>query len=380
MSIRLTDPERDRYQRLRLIKWWDQERIQAAKILVLGAGALGNEVVKNLALLGIGEAWIMDFDRIETTNLTRSVLFRHSDVGRPKAEVLAERAAQINPDSKFHPLQSDARYDIGLGFLSRIDLVFGCLDNREARYAINRLCVLLRKRFIDGGLDTLNGSVAFFHPPETACYECTLEAADRAELQKRISCLYDPTPEIQSHVPTAPTIASIIGGMQVQLGLRALHELEVPSGKRIGMYGLSDVFFQIKLEISDDCGAHASLDPLPPRIQQIDRSENDPIRSILVVARRLWEATELTWDFDRDLITSLTCMSCSGNRTFVGTQNMYRRAAKCRCGGAFKPVIATAFTGQESWGNVSFRELGFPSDHVYCALTPSGRCYFQLHT
>lgn len=378
MSLRLTNPGEDRYQRLRLIRWWDQEKIAAANVLVLGAGALGNEVVKNLALLGIGKAWILDFDTIETTNLTRSVLFRNGDVGRSKAEVTAERASEMNPDSHFYPLHCDARYDLGLAFLSRMDLVFGCLDNREARYFVNRACMLLRKRFIDGGLDTLNGSVSFFHPPETACYECTLTAADRAELQKRISCLHDPTPEIKTHVPTAPTIASIIGGMQVQIGLRALHELDVPAGMRLGLYGLSDVFFQINLEISKDCGAHESIDPLPAKILQLQCSENDAIRSILLHARRNWEATEITWDFDRDLFTGLTCMSCSGQRTFVGTQNLYRTAATCSCGGVLKPLISNAFSGQERWGDLSFRQLGFPSDHIYCAMTPAGRCYFQL--
>ncbi|HSE42596.1 MAG TPA: ThiF family adenylyltransferase, partial [Acidobacteriota bacterium] len=54
MTIRLTDPEMDRYQRLKLIRWWDQDKLKNARILVVGAGALGNEVVKNLALLGIG--------------------------------------------------------------------------------------------------------------------------------------------------------------------------------------------------------------------------------------------------------------------------------------------------------------------------------------
>ena len=82
----------DRYSRLRLIAWWDQERLARAKILVVGAGALGNEVLKNLALLGIGTTYVVDFDTIEPSNLARSVLFRVADRGRSKAEVAAERA------------------------------------------------------------------------------------------------------------------------------------------------------------------------------------------------------------------------------------------------------------------------------------------------
>src|SRR3954453_15418035 len=76
----------DRYSRLRLISWWRQDRLAAAKGLVVGAGALGNEVLKNLALVGAGTVFVIDFDDVEPSNLSRSVLFRAEDGGRPKAE------------------------------------------------------------------------------------------------------------------------------------------------------------------------------------------------------------------------------------------------------------------------------------------------------
>lgn len=71
----------DRFARFRLIGWWDQQRLSAAKVLVVGAGALGNEIVKNLALLGVGNLLIADLDRIENSNLSRSVLYRAADQG-----------------------------------------------------------------------------------------------------------------------------------------------------------------------------------------------------------------------------------------------------------------------------------------------------------
>ena len=88
----------DRYGRLRLIPWWRQERLAAARVLVVGAGALGNEVLKNLALLGVGTVYVIDLDDVEPSNLSRSVLFRAEDGGRPKAEVAAQRAGEINPE------------------------------------------------------------------------------------------------------------------------------------------------------------------------------------------------------------------------------------------------------------------------------------------
>ena len=92
LELQSSDFEDDRYSRLRLIPWWNQERLKNATIMVVGAGAIGNELIKNLTLLGIGRILIYDMDAIESTNLTRSVLYRAKDIERYKAEVAAELA------------------------------------------------------------------------------------------------------------------------------------------------------------------------------------------------------------------------------------------------------------------------------------------------
>ena len=147
-ELNSSDFEEDRYSRLRLIPWWDQEKIQNAKIMVVGAGALGNELVKNLTLLGIGNILILDMDSIENSNLTRSVLFRRSDVGRFKAEIAAERAMEINPDVNAVGIVANIIDDVGLGVFRRMDVVLGGLDNREARLAINQYCYKVDKPFL----------------------------------------------------------------------------------------------------------------------------------------------------------------------------------------------------------------------------------------
>src|SRR5438045_7432570 len=84
-----------RFARLDAIEWWDQPLVARSRVLVIGAGALGNEVIKNLALLGVGEVVVVDMDRIESSNLSRSVLFREGDEGKAKAECAAGAASRI---------------------------------------------------------------------------------------------------------------------------------------------------------------------------------------------------------------------------------------------------------------------------------------------
>ena len=87
--------------------------------MVVGAGALGNEIIKNLALLGVGSIFVVDMDTIEDSNLSRSILFRAADEGRPKAQVAAEYAMQVNPDVKVQPFIGNVVYDLGLGRVSQ---------------------------------------------------------------------------------------------------------------------------------------------------------------------------------------------------------------------------------------------------------------------
>ena len=97
-SISEKEARRARYERQEMVSWASHAHLKKQKIAVLGAGAVGNEVIKNLSLFGVGRIDVYDFDNIETHNLNRSVLFRDADVGRNKAQVAAERAAKIDPN------------------------------------------------------------------------------------------------------------------------------------------------------------------------------------------------------------------------------------------------------------------------------------------
>src|SRR5438067_5005283 len=222
------DAGEDRFARFRLIGWWDQDRLRRAKVLVVGAGALGNEILKNLALLGVGRVVVIDLDRVANSNLSRSVLFREADCGRPKAEVVAERAKDIFPEMLVRPVADNVVYNLGLGVYRWADVILGGLDNREARVAINQSAARAGKVWIDGAIERLDGVARVFHPATGPCYECTMSEVDWKMLEARRSCALLTRHEMEhGKVPTTPTTASIVAGIQVQEAIKYLHGLDV---------------------------------------------------------------------------------------------------------------------------------------------------------
>lgn len=181
----------NRYARHHLIDWLSQDAVQAAKIGVVGAGAIGNEVIKNLTLLGVGTIDIFDFDTIEVHNLTRSVLFRESDIGRTKAETAAARARELDPNVALRAFEGDFWQRLSLARLARYDALICCVDNVEARIRLNRLCHLVGTNLINCGIDSrfaLCTLYPFAVATEPPCFECSLDDAGYAKAGERYSC------------------------------------------------------------------------------------------------------------------------------------------------------------------------------------------------
>lgn len=204
---------------------WEAGRLASAHILVVGAGALGNEVLKNLALLGIGRLTILDFDRVEPQNLSRSVLYRAEDAaaGRDKASAAASALLAINPDLKIQVLCGDVGSDLGLALLRQADVVIGCVDNRLARLYLNRLCWRAGRPWVDGGILQLSGQATAYVPGDS-CYECQLSAGEWQDIRARMGCADMAQRYAQAGVQvTTPLAAALIGAIQVQMALQLLH-------------------------------------------------------------------------------------------------------------------------------------------------------------
>ena len=208
-----------------LLSWFKKDKVKNARVLVAGAGALGNEVVKDLALFGVGHIYVVDFDQIEISNLTRSVLFREEDAYNHsyKAEIVAKRAMEINPQIKVTPIVGNLFSEVGFGLYRTVDVVIGCLDSRMARYLLNRLCMRAGKTWIDGSIENLTGAVKVY-TPGINCYECGLSREEFNIIMLRTGCADVVRAQTSAgRVATTPISASIIGAMQVQEAMKIIH-------------------------------------------------------------------------------------------------------------------------------------------------------------
>ena len=201
-----------------------QNQVSAARVMVVGCGALGNEVLKNLVLMGVTHIVVVDFDIVEMGNLTRSVLFTKSDAERKrlKVEVVAERLQQMNAAVEVTAICGDIAYDVGLGLVRQMDVVIGCVDSRWARFCINRLCMRAGIPWVDGGINGLEGTVRVFAPGKN-CYACNLGPEGLKDLARRMPCSGIIRRQEQAgSAPTTSIIASIIGAIEVQEALKII--------------------------------------------------------------------------------------------------------------------------------------------------------------
>jgi molybdopterin-synthase adenylyltransferase len=218
----------DRFVRQRLVTGWDQERLAEATAVVIGVGALGNEVSKNLALAGIGRLLLCDPDTVSRSNLSRTVLFAASDrrpEGRAKVEAAAEALAMLAPHTRVEPRPYDMTAGVGMGELADADVVLGCVDSREARLELLGRCALVEATLVDGGTSAWGGEVRLRLSTAEPCYGCLLTPRERAESDTPWSCLDDPA---TGGVPAAIGTTALVAAWMTQVAFRLVFGLRPP--------------------------------------------------------------------------------------------------------------------------------------------------------
>ena len=269
---------------------FNQSQVSAARVMVVGCGALGNEVLKNLVLMGVMHIVVVDFDIVEIGNLTRSVFFTKEDAEqrRLKVMVIAERLRQLNPSVEVIPVCGDIAYDVGLGLIRQMDVVISCVDSRWARYCINRYCMRAGIPWVDGGIDGLEGTARVFAPGQN-CYACNLGPEGLKDLARRMPCTgMIRRQELAGSAPTTSIIASVIGAVEVQEALKIVNSEKgivnseggnTLCGRMFYYEGESMTVRVAQYQAYDDtCPEHDLWSPVRPTTVSVTVSVGDALR------------------------------------------------------------------------------------------------------
>ncbi|MFN2557841.1 MAG: molybdopterin-synthase adenylyltransferase MoeB [Nitriliruptorales bacterium] len=149
-----------------------QERLKAARVLVIGTGGLGSPLALYLAAAGVGTIGLVDYDTVDPSNLHRQIIHGESDVGRRKVDSAREAITEVNPHVRVQLHDTALRSDNALEIISDYDLVVDGTDNFPTRYLVNDACVLLGRPNVYGSIFRFEGQVAVFYAQEGPCYRC----------------------------------------------------------------------------------------------------------------------------------------------------------------------------------------------------------------
>ncbi|MDH4123213.1 MAG: ThiF family adenylyltransferase [Thermoplasmata archaeon] len=257
-QIRVGFEKDDRLDRSRRIEWLDTKKISESSALVLGAGAIGNEVVKNLILSGMTRLAIVDFDIVQRSNLARCVFFTEIDALQKsmKAEALARAASSLVPGTMIEPVIGRVE-DLPIDLYKKHDIVLGCLDNFNARLHANSHSRFARVPYIDSGMQGAIGKV-FVSLPNGPCLECASNITHSKIAALRYSCTGTSVSFYMPLVPAEITTTSIVSAMAVREGLRLLSSKAPPlEGQMIYYDGLRSILDIMQVDIDPNCPNHS---------------------------------------------------------------------------------------------------------------------------
>ncbi len=149
-----------------------QEKLKAAKVLMIGTGGLGSPAALYLASAGVGTLGLVDFDVVDFSNLQRQIIHSNDSVGKPKVDSAKERLNGINPNVKIVTYNERLTKENALKILKDYDMVLDGTDNFQTRYLVNDACVFTGKPFVYGSIFRFDGQATVFYPGKGPCYRC----------------------------------------------------------------------------------------------------------------------------------------------------------------------------------------------------------------
>ncbi len=220
-----------------------QLKLKQAKVLLVGSGGLGAPLALYLAAAGVGRLGLVDFDRVDFTNLQRQVLFGTSDVGKPKLEAAKRRLQDLNPEIQIDAFETKLTSENALDLLRPYDIVVDGTDNFPTRYLVNDAAVLLGKPNVYGSIFRFEGQLSVFGLADGPCYRC----------------LY-PEPPPPGLVPSCAeggvlgVLPGIVGSLQAMEVLKLILGNGDPMAGRLLLFdALEMTFRELRLRKNPDC-------------------------------------------------------------------------------------------------------------------------------
>lgn len=242
----LTAAELSRYERqltLPEVGLSGQERLQRARVLIVGAGGLGSPVALYLAAAGVGVIGIVDDDSVEISNLHRQILHGTSDVGREKPASAADALRKLNPHVQVRTHQERLTRGRAGSLFTEYDVVVDGSDNYATRYAINDACAQLKKTWVYGSVERFSGQVSVFGVPGGPCYRCVYP--DPPPPGSTASC---------EEIGVLGAIPGVIGSLQAVETLKVLLQVGEPLVGRLMQLDLGSANIRIiQFERRLDC-------------------------------------------------------------------------------------------------------------------------------
>ncbi len=243
--MKLTDQEKNRYSRhilLEKVGLEGQEKLKAAKVLVIGAGGLGCPVLQYLTAAGVGTIGIIDFDRVDATNLQRQILYTVSDIGENKAITAKNRLTQLNPHINFDVYPEKLTTKNALVLFAKYDMVVDGTDNFSTRYLVNDACVITNKPLVYGAIYKFEGQISVFNYKGGPTYRCLFPEPPKAGSVPNCS-----------DVGVIGVLPGLIGTQQANEVIKIILEIGEPlSGKLLTYDSLNNSFLTLNVNRSEE--------------------------------------------------------------------------------------------------------------------------------
>ena len=266
-----------------------QERLRAARVVVIGAGGLGSPAALYLAAAGVGTLGLVDYDRVEISNLQRQVLFDSSAVGRLKTEAARERLLALNPEINVVAHTLTLRAENVLEVLQGYDIVLDGTDRLTTRYLVNDACVLLGKPLVSAAIHRFEGHAMTYLPGRGPCYRCLFPAAEEGVVA---SC---------AEAGVLGVLPGVLGAIQATEALKILTGIGEPLVGRLATYDALELRF-VELPVSRRadcavCGDHPTITAPTDAVESCDSAMLAHVHRLKATALRDLLASDTSADF-----------------------------------------------------------------------------------